>query len=129
LGIVLVAACTSTKDCTTAGCVDGIAITAPDFLDPSPGTLTICVEDVCEDTAFGPDEDVVDLVRELDRGDSVSAVLDMPDGKRYIASMRVGKVQPNGDGCGPVCDRADLQLVETTVTPQEREVITDSVDG
>ena len=112
--LVLLGACTAAKDCTTIGCTDGVLIHAPPgVVELSTGTLTVCVEDDCEETSFdsGPGIDVTDVqFPDMGDGDDVTAVLVMPDGARYEDEVTAIRNRPNGPGCGPVCIDADLTL-------------------
>ena len=110
-GLLFAAACTTTQDCTTAGCVDGIRVFAPrGVADPSAGTVTLCIDDDCDEVRFGTGQDVIDRTRDVDDGDEVTAVLEMPGGQRFEAQAVVDEFRPNGPDCGPVCDTAELEL-------------------
>jgi hypothetical protein len=108
------AACTTVKDCTTIGCADGVVISAPSgVVELSTGTLTVCVEDDCQETRFdpGPGIDVTDVqFPDMGEGDHVTAVLVMPDGSRYEDEVEASSNRPNGPGCSPVCIDAELAL-------------------
>ncbi len=77
--------------------------------DLSTGTLTVCIDDDCETTAFRdrfvevPSDGMAD-------GDRVTAVLVMPDGGRFEAEVEATRNRPNGPGCEPVCIDAELTL-------------------
>ena len=85
-------------------------MTTPTGVDVTRGELTLCVDSTCEETTLTTDEDIIDRPMDLDEGDEVSAVLDVPGSGRFTSSMTVVDVRPNGPDCGPVCDRADLTL-------------------
>ena len=108
------AACTATKDCTSVGCANGVVVRGPvGVIEPSRGTLTVCVEDVCQETRFeaGPGIDIAQVhFPEMGDGDDVTAVLVMPDGARYEDAIEATGTRPNGPGCGPVCIDAELTL-------------------
>lgn len=77
----------------------------------STGTLTVCVEGECREAGFdaGPGIDVTFVQSlEMDDGDTVTAVLVMPDGARYEGEVTATRHRSNGPGCGPVCIDADL---------------------
>ena len=109
--LVLVGACTAAKDCTAAGCIDAVRIQAPPGVaDPSSGTLTVCIEDDCQDTRFDDGGFKEVPAADMGDGDKVTAVLVMDDGTRYEEEVGATSHRPNGPGCSPVCIDASLTL-------------------
>jgi len=119
LALAVVAGCTTgPRDCTAIGCVSGLEVRSPRGVgDVSVGTLTVCVEGDCHsDQGFsfgGPESVEIIAIADIEPGDAASAVLEMPDGSRYGAEADIERIQPNGDGCPPVCAYVALQLQST----------------
>ncbi len=112
--LLFAAACSAAKDCTTIGCTTGVLVRGPAGIDGiSEGTLTVCVDGDCTETAFDPGQGV-DLKNvpfpEMRAGDTVRATLVMPDGSHYEDEVQAVRSQPNGPGCSPVCVDAELTL-------------------
>ena len=106
--LALLTACSGTaKDCTTIGCTNRVIVRAPTGVEViSAGTLTVCVENDCEETRFdtGAGVDAAEVaLPEIDAGDVATALLVMPDGTRYEDEVKAERIQPNGPGCDPVC--------------------------
>ena len=108
--LAVAAACTAGKDCSAEGCRDAVLIHAPSGIaELTTGALTVCIEGECQDTGFS-DRFVEVSSENMEEGDEVTAVLVMPDGNRFEASVEASRNRPNGPGCSPVCIDAELRL-------------------
>jgi hypothetical protein len=127
LGAVIAAAltggCSFSRDCTEAGCDDGVALEAPVFEAGRDEWLTLraCVEDKCaekkaEFSRFGVEVDVPE-----DR-DEVSVRFTVRDdrGRVLLDAEGTGRVEinrPNGASCPPECRFVRVRLAAGRLAP------------
>jgi hypothetical protein len=112
-GLLALAACTTTHDCTLVGCIDAVNVVAPkSFEGVQRGRLRVCVDDRCKTVGFGGEHRTFAQVifPGMHEGQHTTATLRLPDGSRYAASGDLQKLRPNGPHCDPECIIGHLVL-------------------